>query len=103
VITIDNPNPLAIEDLWLQVKELPSLSSGTAIQQIVPANDRITFKIPTIYPELPPGLNSNRLSLSGTLTYRYHHAETSTVSLDDNSAIVINQIFSSGLDIDEFL
>ncbi len=103
-ITIDNPNQLPLIDLCLRIKELPCFSNGKLLDQKILANDRKSFKV-TISdcPELPPSHEGNRLALSGELTFRFANAEISYAPLDSASAIVVNQMFSSGLDIDEFL
>jgi serine/threonine protein kinase len=103
MVTIDNPNSLTVSDLLLKVNEIPALRSGISIQQIIPANKPVSIKIPITYPELPPGSDTSRLSLSGQLTYRFNNAEATTVQLSADSALTVNQMFSSGLDIDEFL
>jgi len=103
-ITIDNPNQVPLINLCLRIKELSSFSNGKPLEQKVPANDKVSFKvkIPDC-PELLPSHEGNRLALSGELTFRFAHAETGNAPLDSKSEIVVNQMFSSGLDIDEFL
>lgn len=100
---IDNPNSVPLIDLCLCIKELPSFNIGKPLEQTVPANNRISFKvaIPN-WPELPPTHKGDRYSLSGELTFRFAGAEAGAAALDAKSAIVVNQIFSSGFDINEF-
>ncbi len=101
-IIIDNPNSVPLTDLCLYINELP-LNTGKPLEQIVPANNNISFKVPIHnWPELPPTYEGNRLPLSGELTFRFANAEAGSVALDSESAIVVNQIFSSGFDINEF-
>ncbi len=102
-ITIDNHNSVPLTDLCLYIPELPSLKTGKLLPKI-PQKDKVSFKvtIPDI-PELPPNYESNCYSLSGELTFLYADTEAGRISLNPESAIIINQIFSSGLDISEFL
>lgn len=83
--------------------QLSSLTTGKLLEQIVPANDKVSLKV-TIpdWPELPLTHEGNRLSLSGKLTFRFAGAEAGVVALEPGAAITVNQIFSSGFDIDEF-
>ncbi len=103
-ITIDNPNLVPLTDLSLYIKELPSFESGKPLEEKIPANQRLTFKvtIPEV-PELPPNHEGNCLSLSGEITFRFASTEPGSANLASDSTIIINQIFSSGFDIDEFL
>ncbi len=94
-IIINNPNSVPLTDLYLCIKELPSFNMGKPLEQTVPANNRISFKvaIPN-WPELPPTHEGDRLSLSGELTFRFAGAEAGAAALDAKSAIVVNQILS---------
>ncbi len=155
-ITIDNPNSVPLTNLCLYIHQLPSFNSGKSLEEKIPANQRLTFKI--IIPEVPElpfahpdesrqvekptqnltpqppsllekGENSkplslqerglergfpdpvkskfahqgDRLSLSGELTFQFANAEAGSANLASDSTIIINQIFSSGFNIDEFL
>jgi hypothetical protein len=103
-IEIDNPNAVELIDLCLRVKDLPTLKGGLPLSQSVPANQKISFSLQLPeYPERPPSQEGDRLPLSGELTFRFANAELGNASLDVASAIKVHQIFSSGLDIDEFL
>lgn len=104
-ITIDNQEELDLRDLWLQVNEIPALAIGVTIPIDISANDRITTQVPIKFPEASMGLegNSQTVKLTGSLTFHYRYAETATAPIDTTSKIIINTMFSSGLDIDEFL
>lgn len=103
-VTIDNPNSVPLTDLCLYVNELSSLKIGKPLAITIPANAKESFKVNiSDWPELPPSHEGKSLALSGELSFRFVNTEEGTASLDSKSAIVINQIFSSGLDIDEFL
>lgn len=101
-IIIDNPNSVPLTDLCLCIKELPSFNTGKPLEREIPANNRVLIKviIPD-WPELPPTHEGDRLFLSGELTFRFASAEAGAVALD-RDAIIVNQIFSSGFDINEF-
>ena len=103
-IVIDNPNSVELTDLYLCIKKLPTFSVAKPLNQKIPANNKVSFKviIPN-WPELPPTHEGNCISLSGELTFRFAGAEAAAVALDSKSAIIVNQIFSSGIDdINEF-
>lgn len=103
-IDIENPNSVPLTDLCLCIRELSALSTGKLLEQTVPANNKVSFKV-TIpdWAELSPTHEGNRLSLSGELTFRFAGAEAGVVALEPESAITVNQIFSSGFGINEFL
>ena len=104
-VTIDNPNSVELVNLCLRIKELTTFKAGLPLEQSIPANQRVSFNlaIPGC-PELPPDYPSDRLFLSGELTFCFAQTETGTASLEADSAITIQQIFSSGgVNIDEFL
>ncbi|MEM1392937.1 MAG: hypothetical protein AAF915_09975 [Cyanobacteria bacterium P01_D01_bin.50] len=103
-ITIDNPNSVPLTDLFLYINELPSFDSGKPLEKTILANKKETFKltIPEI-PELLPDDKNNEFLLSGKLTFIFANTEAGSATLDFDSKIIINQMFSSGFDIDEFL
>ncbi len=103
-ITIDNPNSVPLTNLYLYIHELPSFNSGKFLEEKIPANQRLTFKviIPEV-PELPFAYEGDRLYLSGELIFQFANAEAGSANLASDSTIIINQIFSSGFNIDEFL
>ena len=96
-VTIDNPNSVELVNLCLRIKELTTFKAGLPLEQSIPANQRVSFNlaIPGC-PELPPDYPSDRLFLSGELTFCFAQTETGTASLEADSAITIQQIFSSG-------
>lgn len=104
-ITIDNPNSIELINLCLRIKELTIFKAGLLLEQSIPANQKVSFSlaIPDC-PELPPDNPGDRLFLSGELTFCFAQIEPGIASLDTDSAMSIQQLFSSGgLDIDEFL
>ncbi|BDI15078.1 hypothetical protein ANSO36C_08800 [Nostoc cf. commune SO-36] len=103
-ITIENPNSVPLTDLCLYIHELPDFQQGKLLKQEIPANQRFSFQIiiPEV-PPLPPNYPGNNLSLTGNLTFRFAYAEIESTALTPDSKIIINQIYSSGFDIDEFL
>ena len=103
-IVIDNPNLVELTDLHLCIKKLPPFNVAKPLERKIPANNKVSFKviIPN-WPELLPTHEGNCIFLSGELTFQYASAEVATVALDSKSAIIVNQIFSSGIDdISEF-
>ncbi|WP_315791367.1 hypothetical protein [Fischerella sp. JS2] len=103
-ITIDNPNSVPLTNLCLYIPELPAFNSGKSLEQQIPANQRIHLRItiPEV-PELPPSHERNYLSLCGELTFRFANLEPGSTALASDSQLKINQLFSSGFNIDEFL
>jgi hypothetical protein len=82
---------------------LPHLKGGHSLDATVPAGQTVVLKIAIdSFPELPPNHQGNRLSLSGELEFKFAGTEIERIALDSESAIVVNQMFSSGFDIDEF-
>ncbi|MEL6276681.1 MAG: hypothetical protein AAFU03_16405, partial [Bacteroidota bacterium] len=83
----------------------PILMTGKQLGVKVEQNGHqlVIVTIP-IWPELAPDNQSNKLSLTGKLEFRYQNAEWSSSFLDRDSALEINQIFSSGLQegLDDF-
>ena len=104
-VKIYNPNLLALEDFKITVPRLDTLQSGQALEGIVEPKTTRLIEVPVLkWPELPPSHQGKRLSLTGTLEFRYRNAELTSVPLDKDSAIEVNQIFSSGIDgLDDFL
>ena len=102
-VMIENPNSVSLTDLCLLIMQLPSLSTGKLLEQTVPANDKVSFKVTVSdWPELPLTHEGDRLFLSGELTFRFASTETGVAALEPESAITVNQIFNSGFDINEF-
>lgn len=102
MVSIDNPNSVPLTHLCLYINELTDLKSGYLLTE-VPGNKKVTFKIMIArYPELPQSREGNQLSISGELQFQFSSSEAGTAALDSKSMIIINQMFSSGFDIDEF-
>ena len=103
-IEIYNPNPLVLEDLKITVPQLGALQSGQALEGIIESKKTQLIEVPILkWPELPPSHEGKFLSLTGELEFRYRSAELASVELDKDSAIEVNQIFSSGIDgLDDF-
>lgn len=102
-ITIENNNSVPLTDLCLYISELPSFKTGKPLEAKILPNTQESFTTIIDIPELPPNYEGKSYSLSGELTFRYADTEVGRVSLNPESAIIINQIYSSGLDINEFL
>ena len=104
-VEINNPNTVAIADLKLIINQLDNLQQGTELVGTVGPKATQTFniEIPN-WPELPPSHNGNALLLKGKLEFQYQNAEMGTAELDQDSAIEVKQIFSSGLEsgLDDF-
>lgn len=105
-ITIDNPNSVSLTNLCLYIQELPDLKMGKFLEKEIPSNQRILINFDiSICPEIPRTHQENtyQLPLTGKLTFEYANSEIGKVPLDTQSSLTIQQMFSSGLDIDEFL
>jgi len=104
-VEINNPNPVVIADLRLVVNQIDSLQQGTELVGTVGPKETQTFDIEIQnWPELPPSHNGNSLPLKGKLEFQYQNAEMGTAELDEDSAVEVKQIFSSGLEsgLDDF-
>ncbi|MBW4641843.1 MAG: protein kinase [Goleter apudmare HA4340-LM2] len=105
-IAIDNPNSVPLMDVCLQINELSALKSGKPLQEIIPANDKLTLTldIPEV-PELSPNHEGDSLSLTGELSFRFPSAEIASANLSSDSTFRVEQIFTSGIagfNVDEF-
>lgn len=104
LVSIDNPENLWIEDLWLQVNEIPQLSTGIALRSCIAPYSKNVINVSIQYPEFSrPNENIQKFFISGSLTFRYSDSETICVNIDSQSYIEIKELFSSGMGIDEFL
>jgi serine/threonine protein kinase len=108
VLTIHNLNTVPLTHLCLYINELPALKAGLLLEARIPPQSAVPLQIPiSEFPELSPGhLNNqseNQINLSGKLTFRYAVGESGEAFLSTESSLTIQQIFSSGFDIDEFL
>jgi serine/threonine protein kinase len=103
-VTIHNPNALSLQELQLTVQEIDLLENGYRLPGFIEANacQIIEINIPH-WPELPPSLSGSNLFLTGQLEFIFQNAEAGLAQLDKQSAIQINQIFSSGIEgLDDF-
>ncbi len=102
-VTIDNPNSISITNLWLYIEELPTFQKGYSLSHTISANEKQVLDLPIpAFPELPSQVNEQSIKLSGYLTFEYTNSETDKANLLESS-LTVKQIFSSGLDINEFL
>jgi hypothetical protein len=107
-ITIDNRrNSVTIYDLILSIKELPEFIYGKQITRQL-SNRKETYTIEITFPELSPntkGTKDVKYSLSGDLRFRFADGETMHIDLPADTAIMISQIYVSGIagGLDEFL
>ncbi len=103
-LTIDNPNTVPLTQLCLYVNELPQLKTGYPLDVKVLAGQKFQLQVPIAnYPELPPNHEGKQLALTGALQFQFAGIEASTAHLDSESQLIVKQLFSSGLDIDDFL
>ncbi len=104
IISIDNPESLWMESLWLQINEIPELLSGVVIEERIAPHSKTVITIPIQYPELSnPSQNIQRISLSGSLTFCYANLEAAFAQIDNQSGIEVRELFTSGINIDDFL
>ncbi|MFN7465216.1 MAG: methylation-associated defense system protein kinase MAD6 [Pseudanabaena sp.] len=107
-ITIDNRrNSVAIYDLILSIKELPEFIYGKQITRQL-SNRKETYTIEITFPKLSPntkGTNDVKYTLSGDLRFRFADGETMHIDLPADTAIMLSQIYASGIagGLDEFL
>jgi serine/threonine protein kinase len=103
-LTIDNLNSLPLTHLCLYINELTELRTGYHLNTEIPAGKKVMIPIPiSNYPALPPQHQGRQLSLTGELRFEFAGIEAGTAILDAESLVVVKQLFSSGLDIDDFL
>lgn len=103
IISLNNPNALALVNLRLYVQELEQLAQGLDLEIEVEANQNRRLEVPIAsWPKLAPSHQDNQMRLTGRLEFAYQDAENDTVQLDRQSMIIVNQMFNSGFDINEF-
>jgi serine/threonine protein kinase len=103
-LAIDNPNTVPLTQLCLYINELPNLKAGYPLEINVPAGQKIQAQVPIpSYPELPPNHEGKQLALTGELQFLFADFEAGTANLNVESRLMVKQLFSSGLDIDDFL
>ena len=104
IITINNPNSIPLTDLMLYIDQIPYTSSGMIIEERIPANGEKQLRIKIrSWPELSIKHEGNLLLISGKLEFRFSETELSSTMIEKSSTIKIQQIFRSGMDIEEFL
>jgi len=88
----------------LYIDELTALKIGYPINIKVPAGQKVLVQVPIPnYPELPPNHEGKQLALTGELRFKFADIEAGVTNLDSESLLNVKQLFSSGLDIDDFL
>jgi len=103
-VAIDNSNSLPLSNLCLYINELATFRNGTTLDARIPALEKVTLKIDIpVCPELPIRHQGNKLCLTGAIEFRLADNEVRRVPLDSESVLMVNQMFRSGLDIDEVI
>jgi serine/threonine protein kinase len=103
-LEIDNLNTVPLTQLCLYINELNDLKTGYPLNIEIPAGQKVQIQVPIANcPELPPNHEGNRLILTGELRFQFAGIEAGSVSLDSESLLIVKQLFSSGLNIDDFL
>ncbi|MBF2068019.1 MAG: protein kinase [Calothrix sp. C42_A2020_038] len=100
-ITIDNPNSVPLTNLSLGINEISKLEQPLAIKVL--ANSKLTFNIDIFVPSLPLNHQGDILPLTGELTFQFANAETKSVTISNDSSIVIEQLFDSGFSVEDLL
>ena len=103
-LRISNPNEVSLTGLCIYIDELPSLRTGQLLDIDVPAAADVVWhgSVPQ-WPTLPVSHETNELPLSGRLTFRFAHAEEAWAPLSNDSKAQVDQVFRSGMDINDFL
>jgi hypothetical protein len=103
-ILITNPNDVPLTGICLYVDQLTTARSGQLLDAEVPASSKTTWRgSVSDWPQLPVSQETNELKLTGRITFRFGAAEEGSADLSEDSRIRVDQIFRSGMDIDEFL
>ena len=104
ILTVDNLNSVPLTQLCLYINELTDLKTGYVLDTEIPAGEKVSIPIPiSNFPSLPPSHEGNQLSLTGELKFQFASIEAGTAILGTESFIIVKQLFSSGLDINDFL
>lgn len=98
-ITIDNFNSVPLTNLWLRINEISELEQP--LEKNVLANNKLTLNININVPSLSPNHQGDILPLTGELTFKFANAETKSISLSNDSSMVIERIFDSGFSLDD--
>jgi len=103
-LTIDNSNTVPLTQLCLYINEFSNLKTGYPLNIEIPAGQKVLIQVPiSNYPELPPNHEGKQLPLTGEVRFQFAGIEAGIASLDSESLLIVKQLFSSGLDIDDFL
>ncbi len=103
-LTIDNLNTVPLTQLCLYINEVPALKTGYPLNVEISARQKQSIQVPvSSYPLLPPNHEGNKLVLTGELRFKFADLEVGVANLDSESLLTVKQMFSSGLDIDDFL
>lgn len=103
-IFIDNPNPVELLDVFLYVNGIAELKGGRKLADTIAANLHQTLNIEVSqWPTLSMDHTETQLVIEGEVTYRFADGGVGKTSLDPKSAIEITQLFTSGLNIDDFI
>ena len=105
-VTINNPNTVSLTNLCLYINEIEELKTGLGLDDIIPPQQPIILNIDiNKLPELPINHSGKQLYLSGNLTFLFGNNEPGNIGLDANSWLIIEQMYSSGVQggLDEFL
>lgn len=103
-IAIDNPNSVPLKNLHLHItNEQYSLDLELSLEEIVPANEKVTFK-KQIHklPELPPSYEGGNIAISGALTFEFPDNQIANANLSSDSNLAITQLYVGGFNIDDF-
>ena len=104
ILTVDNLNSVPLTQLCLYTNEMSDLKTGYVLDTEIPAGKKVSIPIPiSNFPSLPPSHEGNQLSLTGELKFQFAGIEAGTAILSTESLVIVKQLFSSGLDIDDFL
>jgi hypothetical protein len=88
----------------LFINELTDLKTGYTLDIEIPAGQKLSLQVPiSNYPELPPTHKGDQFFLTGELRFQFAGIEAGTATLEPDSGLIVKQLFSSGLDIDDFL
>lgn len=103
-LTVDNLNSVPLTQICLYINELSDLKTGYLLDTEIPAGKKVLIPFPiSHFPSLPPSHEGNQLSLTGELKFQFAGIEAGTAVLGTESFVIVKQLFSSGLDIDDFL
>jgi hypothetical protein len=103
-IIVSNPNDVTLAGICLYVDQLTTACSGQLLNIEVPPSSKITWRgSVSDWPQLPVSQEANELKITGRITFRFGTGEEGSADLSEDSYIRVDQIFRSGMNIDEFL